>query len=345
MALFKRKRDDAPETLLPSDGPEPSADADVPEAEDPTPAPEPARVPDAEAPESVGISVSSLGGFGATAQPAPSAPAPAPAAAATPPAETVPGLRDNVLLRTALAALPDSPSSIDLVKATRQLLQGHVFLRVKGDARALLAEGKQLPLGVVTLEGRQFVLVYSSGAALQASLRQDQVADTSAMGQPVMNVLRHVLAGEYEGIIIDAASAPARAVLRREVLQPMVDEADPELELKTLIAGEQTAATPAAVAEALTRVRFWLAVNTTAEGAVGIAEARATDGTRVLEIYSHPMEVLAMDRGDRPAPMTGAQLADVLRREQAIDGVVVDSAGPWLRLSRDDLAPVLALAD
>ena len=74
----------------------------------------------------------------------------APRAAEAPAAtETVPGLRDNVLLREALAALPATPDAADLLDVARQLLQGHLFLRVKGDARALLAEGKDLPLGVV----------------------------------------------------------------------------------------------------------------------------------------------------------------------------------------------------
>ena len=43
------------------------------------------------------------------------------------------------------------------------------------------------------------------------------------------------------------------------------------------------------------------------------------------------------------APMTAAQLAKALRADQGIGGVIVDPGGPWIRLSRADLAPLLAL--
>jgi len=307
---------------------------------------------------SVSISVSTFGGLGAAA---PRATPPAPAATASPLAprprgpraetqvappasETVPGLRDNVLLRDALARVADGPQSQALLDVTRQLLQGHVFLRVKGDARSLLAEGKDLPLAVATAGDRTFALVYSSGAALQASLHADGDADTSAMGQPVPSVLRHVLAGTYDGIIIDHASAPARAVLPRELLQKVVEQSDPQLTVKTLLAGERTAATAAEVAEALARVPLWVAVGKTEGGKPGLAEGRTADGKRYLEVYSHPLEVAVVGRGDNAAPVTGAQLAKALSGDSGLDGVVVDPAGPWIRLTRDELGPVLALA-
>lgn len=317
-----------------------------------------ANTAEAEAAASVSISVSSFGGLGAaptpraadapSARPAPARPHPGARAAnevAPAPTETIPGLRDNVLLRDALARVPDGPPSETLLDVARQLLQGHVFLRVKGDARTLLSEGKNLPLAVATVGERTFGLVYSSGAALQASLRADGDVDTSAMAQPVMSVLRHVLASSYDGIIIDPASAPARAVLPRELLQRLVDQADPQLTIKSLLAAERTPATAAEVAAALVQAKTWVAVGTAEGGAPGLAEGRLPDGTRYLELYSHPLEVAVTGRGDNAAPLTGAQLAKALATDAGLSGVVVDPAGPWIRLTRDDLAPVLALAD
>jgi hypothetical protein len=304
----------------------------------------------------VGISVSSYRGLGAPSAPATPpedlAPAPreapavrAPRASEAPAAtETIPGLRDNVVLREALAALPAAPDSADLLEVARQLMQGHLFLRVKGDARALLAEGKDLPLGVAQVGGKQFVLAYSSGAALRESIKADRETDTSAMGQPVLAVLRYALAGTYAGMVIDNSSAPARAVLPRELLEKLVDQADPSLEVKTLLSGDRTPATASAVGEALTRVKFWVAVNKSAEGRFGVAEARTDDGARLIELYSHPLEVASLRRGDQAAPMTAAQLAAALRSDAELDGVIVDPGGPWIRLSRTDLAPLLALA-
>jgi hypothetical protein len=64
-----------------------------------------------------------------------------------------------------------------------------------------------------------------------------------------------------------------------------------------------------------------------------------------MEVYSHPVEVAAMGRGDQAAPLTGAQLAGALRSDEAVTGVIINPQGPWIRLSRSDLAPLLALAD
>lgn len=259
--------------------------------------------------------------------------------------ETIPGLRDNALLRAALGRIGDAPPAQALMDVARQLLQGHVFLRVKGDARALLAEGKGLPLAVANVGQRSFALVYSGGAALQASLKADGDADTSAMGQPVLTVLQHVLSSSYDGIILDPASAPSRAVLPKELLQRAVDEADPQLTIKTLLSAERSPDVGAAVAEALTRVRVWVAVGTAEGGGRGLAEGRSADGSRYLELYSHPLEVAVMGRGDNAVPITAAQLARAVRSDEEISGVVVDPAGPWIRLTRDDLAAVLALAE
>lgn len=277
------------------------------------------------------------------AAPAPAAPVPAEAPQQT---ETIPGLRDNVLVRQALAKISAQPQPAEVLEVARQLLQGHLFLRVQGDARTLLSEGKNLPLAIASVGEKQYVLAYSGGAALRASVTADGAADTSAMGQPVLTIIRHVLGGTYAGLIIDHASAPARAVLPRELLAKMVEQVDDALAVKTLLAGERTAETPSAVARALLRRPFWVAVNK-APGSdrLGVAEARMSDGSRVLEVYSHPLEIAARGRGDQPAPMTAEQLALTLSRDAGVGGVVVDPAGPWIRLSRADLETVLATGD
>ena len=302
----------------------------------------PAADSDTDAAAGVSISVSSFGGLGVSPArgPAPSAGAdgvaqgvePMPAGprprvgtrewmrTAPEQTETVPGLRDNVLLRAALGRVGDAPQSQALLDVARQLMQGHVFLRVKGDARTLLAEGKGLPLAVANAGERTFALVFSSGAALQASLKADGDTDTSAMGQPVLTVLRHVLGSSYDGIIIDPASAPSRAVLPKELLQRAVDQADPQLTVKTLLTAERTPDIGGKIAEALTRVPLWVAVGTAANGAPGLAEGRDGSGARFLEIYSHPLEVAVMGRGDNAAPITAAQLSRALSERRGDHG-------------------------
>lgn len=317
-----------------------------------TPNPAPAVAP---IPEPVGISVSTFRGAGTSspssvpAQSVPSAapvPTVAPAPAEAPPTtETVPGLRDNVLLRDALRALPDAPTPSEIIGAVRQLLQGHAFLRVKGDARSLLSDGKDLPLAVATHNDQQFMLVYSSGEALQESLRADGDTDTSAMGQPVLSVLRHALRGSYAGIILDHASVPSRIVLPRDMLQRTLDEADPESRIKTLLAVTRTDRTAGDVVTAMFDASLWIAANRASESdQLGIAENRTPDGSRYIEVFSHPLEAIALGRGDRPVRITVTQLGAALAADPGLSGALVDPAGPWIRLSRADLARVVAAA-
>jgi hypothetical protein len=318
---------------------------------------EPAKTSDAgesaavDAAASVGISVSTFRGVGSSVPPAaepapPAAPKARGIPAEAPPAtESVPGVHDNVLLRDALAALPDPPTPTALMNVARQLLQGHLYLRVKGDARSLLSEGRGLPLAVTRRGDKQLVLVYSSGAALQASVKEDGDADTSAVAQPVLTVLRHVLDGPYEGIVIDPSSAPARAVLPRPLLQRAVEQTHASLTVKSLLAGARSDDTASAVVAAIADAPLWIAVRRTEGGGpVGIAESRTADGARYLEVYSHPLEVLSLGRGDQPLPVTADQLRKALASDEGLTGLIVDPAGPWIRLSRTDLAALISPA-
>lgn len=282
---------------------------------------------------------------------APAAPKPLPSAEAPEPKESVPGLRDNGLLREALEAIGEPPTSVQIMNVTRQLMQGHVFLRVKGDARALLAEGKELPLATVTTGEKTFLLAFSSGEAFQASARASQDAQTSALGQPIGNVIRHMLKGSYAGLIIDQSSAPARAVIPRELLERAVAEGDEDFTIKGLLSVPRTPETAGIVASALVGPPLWVAVGQAPPATpggkprVGVAEAHTPTGERYLEVFSHPLEVVALGRGNQPMPYTAVQLATSLRDHPELTGVVVDPGGPWIRLGRDDLAPVMAVAD
>lgn len=335
MALFSRRSKNA-EPEQPASAPDVDASAQDAAA---------AAVADTSSAASVGISMSAFRGLGGTTPTDAAAPSIAAAQARRTPDETVPGLKDNVLLRDSLARYPEKPESSDLLDLARQVLQGHLFLRVRGDAQTLMSEGKPLPLASIEFGGNRFAVAFSSGKALADSIRADGDTATSAMGQPALLVLRNVLASDAAGLAIDPSSGPARAILPRELIERMLATLDEELTIKSLLAGERTDATTAAVVEAMTRVPLWVAVNRPAEGdgRVGVAEGRAADGSRFLEVYTHPLEVVAMGRGDTAAPLSGARIAGALRADEGLAGVIVDPRGPWMRLSREHLAPLLAL--
>lgn len=359
MALFSRR----PKQTGDADTP-----ADVAASEDSAAqSAEPDETPAEPVPQ-VSISVSSYDGLGTGARRAPAAaPAPTPpalrpgapaspagsalqtalrtAAAEAPPAETVGGLPENVLLREAVTAFAEQPDPARLMHVARQLLQGPVYLRVQGDARALLTEGRDLPFAVANRDDKQYVVLFSGGRALASAMRSDQATDTTALGQPALAVLRQLLSGSYAGVVLDSWAGRTSPVLPRTLLQNALDQADPDATIKTLLAGVRTPATAAAVAAALADKRAWIAVNRTPDSeAWGVGESRSSDGARHLNVFSHPLEVEALGRGDKAAPITPPQLAAALAGDQALAGVIVDPAGPWIRLGRDDLAPVLARA-
>ena len=345
MALFSRRPAATP-AETPEGAPDDTASAEDAPVADATAAA--ASDPDAGDSEPdfdavVGISMSSFQGLGAPA-PAADTPAEEPGddGADAPPR---PDLHDNGPLVAALAKLPERPEPAELLQVARQLLQGHLFLRVKGDAKRMLAEGENIPLAITTIGEKQYVLAYSGVAALRASLAADGATDTSAMAQPAQAVLRFLLSGTYGGLIVDPASAPARAMLSRELIAQMMEQADPEFSIKKLLAARRTETTPDEVVAAIPSSRLWIAVNKP-EGSdqVGVAEARAADGDRLIEVFTHPIEIAALGRGDRPAPVTGAQLGSALRADPELAGILIDPAGPWIRLDRDHLAPLMVEA-
>lgn len=271
-----------------------------------------------------------------------------PLAPALPPEQThtVDGLKDNVLLREALAQLEEGATNEQLLGVVRQSLQGHLFLRVHGDARQQVSEGKPLAVGVVRDEDRSFMLAYSSGEALRASVVDaEDAAATLAIAQPVAAVYQQVVRGEFTGLIIDNSSAPHRAVLPTELLQKALEQGDENLTIKSLLAAPREPDTATRVGEAMAHTRMWVAVNNAGEGQpVGIAEARTADGQRLLQLFSHPLEIIALGRGEKPMPLSPEQLASVLASHAEVAGVLIDPAGPTIALDRAALAPVQALA-
>ncbi|MFT4051689.1 MAG: SseB family protein [Microbacterium sp.] len=282
----------------------------------------------------VGISISTFGQGFAT-----------PAATAPPATQAVPGMPDNVLLQAALAALPEKPQGIDVMNIMRQTLQGPLYVRARGDAQSQLTVGKALSLAIATHDGKRFLLAFSGGRQMQQATAKEDAANSTAVRQAARDILRLAVESGYDGVYLDQGSVGARLVLPIPLVRKTLDDGAPPFELKQLIAGPRGDATGLEVAEVLTRVQVWVAGAADASGRMGVAQAVASDGTRRLEVFSHPIEVVAMGRGDRPLPLTPVQLGQTLASEPGLTGVIIDPAGPWIALDRDVLAPVIALAE
>ncbi|MDF2578582.1 MAG: hypothetical protein K0S49_161 [Microbacterium sp.] len=313
MAIFKRSARDTTSQPANADEVGATTDGDV--------AAQPVDEAPAEAVPHVGISMSTFGAPAPSAAPAqPQRTVTRPPAEAPARTETVTGMPDNTLVQAALASLPEKPGNVDVMNVMRQSMQG--------------------------IDGARFLLAFTGGASLRASVEADGDRDTSALGLPVANVFRNAIEGPYEGLIIDHAVAGSRIVLPVQLITKAFEEGDPAFTIKNLLAGPRGPETAAAVGEALAQAPLWVAAGPAGDGGqLGLAESRTASGERRLEVYSHPLEVLVLQRGDRPVPVTAPQLARALQSNPALSGVIVDPGGPWIHVDRADLGPVLARAD
>lgn len=295
----------------------------------------------------VPISMSTYGQPARTAAP-PAAPGPAlPNVPAEGPVRTEAraGMPDNTLALAALGALSEQPENHEVLNVMRQVLQGTLYLRILGDARTQLQDGEPLRLAISTLGDKRFLLAYTGAAGIQAGVGVDPDTQTSVLGQPAQTVLKNALDAGYDGLILDHAGPGRRIVLTTALITRSLEQADPDFTIKNLLSDARTDATARYVVEALAKVRVHIAAGTRPDGSLGIAEARSADGARYLQVFSHPLEVLALRRDDRPAPISAAQLGAALAGDPGLTGVLVDPAGPWIRLDRDQLAPIIALAE
>jgi len=329
MALFSRR---------PKKSAEPAVEAPVEES--PVPEAPAESVPD------VAISVTTYGSPDKPASLAEEpAPTPSPSPAATPtPRRQVPGLPENTLLADALGVLPPKPEPAEILNVARQLLQGRVYVRVRGDARELLAANQGLPMAVATIADKKYVLAFSGGEAIQAAVRADGDAATSAVALPVLQVLRHVVDGDFGGLALDHASGPAAAVLPRALLEKALADLDETQAVKSALVGERSDAAITALVQALTTSPVWVAARRNEDGKIGVSEVRTPEGDRMLEGFSHPLELHVLGRGDQSVRIGPDQLAKALAGDEGLLGLIVNPRGPWMRLSREDLAPLIALA-
>ena len=254
-----------------------------------------------------------------------------------------PGLRDNVLVRDALAG---SARPADAAGAAER--------------RAAAAAGAPVPAG----EGRRAGAA-RGGQGSAARGRDRRRTELHARVQrwcraagerPRGRRHRHVGDGlsrcSPSSATCSAGRIRASSSIRRPrrrarccratLLERLVDKVDESLTVKTLLAEQRTAATAAAVAEALTRVPLWVAVGGPEGERPGIAEGalprtdRATRG------------VLASHRGRGDGPLRPGRAAErrpargrAAQRRRSLRGRH-QPARPWIRLTRDDLAPLLA---
>ena len=139
------------------------------------------------------------------------------------------GCATTCVLREALAALPRvRPRRPTSSRSRASCCRVTCSCGSRATRARCSSEGKDLPLGVVTIERqRNFVLAYSSGDGAAHEPQAPTATPTpprwASRSSPSSGTSSP---GPTHGLILDHASAPARAVLPRELLEKLLDQVD-----------------------------------------------------------------------------------------------------------------------
>lgn len=270
---------------------------------------------------------------------APAAPADAPGLPAEPDA--------NVDLAQALKALAEGADERAMLHVLRQSIQGKLLLSTSldGVSEKDKAAGR-VPLGVHRdPEGAVYLLAFTS----RMELEKTRTAEGPVTGVSVSAVwaLRQADGEGYAGIVLNPADGTASAVVPKTLIARLLGDGRNNDLAKDALSQPREADALQRLVEALAAHGGFVAGRAEVDEdgnrkSVGIAETRLGD-RRMLEVFTAPIEIAALGRGDDAYPVTAAELAAALRSDEGITGIIVNPAAPWLDVDRAQLGPLLAV--
>ncbi|SMQ72410.1 SseB protein N-terminal domain-containing protein [Plantibacter sp. VKM Ac-1784] len=308
-----------------------------------TSAPEDEVDPPAEAPETVpqvSISVTTVNAAART----PEAPVSVPAAAPAPaPAPVEPD--SNVDLAQALTALAEGGDERAMMHVLRQSIQGKLLLSTSldGVSEEDKAAGR-VPLGVHRdPEGAVYLLAFTSPRELEKTRTAE--GPVSGVAVDAVWALRQATGDGYAGIVLNPADGKASAVVPKTLIVRLFGDGRNNDPAKQALAQPREADALQRLVAALAAHGGFVAGRAEVDEdgnrkTVGIAETRLGE-RRLLEVFTSPIEIAALGRGDDAYPVTAAELAAALRSDEGITGIIVNPAAPWLDVDRAQLAPLL----
>lgn len=300
----------------------------------------------------VSISVSAVGaspfipGAVGAAAAAPASEPEAPAEPAEPEAPAA-GPETNLDLGEALLGLPGEEGGRAMLHVLRQALQGKLLLSTNLDGVSAEDQAAgRIPLGVHRDEdGDIYLLAYTSGVALERMRSGDE--PLHGISVPSLWALGQARTDDYAGIILDPSAGDASAVIPKELINRMFGDGRNNDAAKQALAQPREAGAEQRIVEALAERGGFVAGRADVDEngvrtSVGVAETRMGD-RRMLEVFTSPLEIAALGRGDDAYPVTAAELAGALRSDEGISGIIVNPAAPWIDLDREQLTLLLSV--
>ncbi|MGK9146257.1 SseB family protein [Plantibacter flavus] len=318
----------------------PDARSDAAEAVPSAPEPEVAAE-QAEAVPHVPISVTTVSSAART----PEAPISVPAAPVAPASNAEPDA--NVDLAQALTALAEGGDERAMLHVLRQSIQGKLLLSTNLDGVSAEDQAAgRVPLGVHRdPEGAVYLLAFTS----HSELEKTRTAEGPVTGVVVSALwaLRQAGGEGYAGIVLNPAAGKASVVVPKTLIARLFGDGQNNDLAKEALAQPRDADALEQLVAALAAHGAFVAgrAELDEEGnrkSIGIAETRLGD-RRLLEVFTAPIEIAALGRGDDAYHVTAAELASALRSDEGITGIIVNPAAPWLDVDRAQLAPLLAV--
>ncbi|MFZ4894798.1 SseB family protein [Plantibacter sp. Mn2098] len=253
---------------------------------------------------------------------------------------------ENVDLGQALASLPEAEDQRGMLHVLRQSLQGKLLLstNAEGISPESQAEGR-VPLGVYRDdEGAVFLLAYTSSLDLEHARSEGETL--YGVSVPALWALEQATSDAYAGIVLNPASEGMSAVIPKELVKRMLGDGRNNNAAKQALSQPRLVDAEERVVAALAEFGCFVAGRADVDEngvrtAVGIAESRMGD-RRLLEVFTSPLEIAALGRGDDAYPLTSEELAKALLSDEDLAGIIVNPAAPWLDLDRSQLTALLA---
>jgi hypothetical protein len=245
---------------------------------------------------------------------------------------------DNVTLRRAVGQFAAQPSQRGALEVLRECMYGELLLDVTGSDAVTgdaFAPGSRLQIRTGTGP--------NGGSALYAFTRNHEIGRlyppgtrTQSLVTPAVGALELARQQDHAWVYIDPAG-PTCALSAAEIDFALRNPNNSAL--KEALAGHVAGDTDRTAIAALLRVHgpLLLAADDSAGGPVGIRAITDPDGSTSLFVFTSAPEVLAFNPADAVAAMTTQEVLDTARR-QGHTGIVINPAGPSIRMSLAEIA-------
>ncbi len=253
-------------------------------------------------------------------------------------------LVDNAPLRYAIAQFAETSEQSAYLEVVRNILHGALLLDTTGSEIAMTEDGASIAAGSTFAfregtgpDGERALFAFTRQAEV-AKMHEDEPAAVQTLAQPAAATLAFALEHGYTWLYLDPAG-PTCGVKLADIQFALKTERNDAV--KTALDTDGPTWKKNAVIDALALGgKLLYAVNQTPEG-VQVRTSTNPEGQSVALAFTSAAEVVVRSTADSWAAIDVSRIVSDALGEH-FSGLVINPAGPWVELGRDDLLQVQA---